>query len=176
MVIFPNDIFNVMLDLIWFSAMMLLAFHGTFWQKLAAVSVLYPLAVSQNFLIMDMLGKLWMQTGGTLPFEILCSLADTFLHLSFWYVIFRLFEKRLHQMQKLFNDRIWILLGAICLASMVNIATCICFAPEESHKVWPAALACFATNLGSLFLAEYFTVSIQQNMERKNLMLQKRYV
>lgn len=175
MVIFPNDLFNVMLDLVWFLAMMLLAFHGSVWQKLAVVSVLYPLAVSQNFLIMDILGNLWMRTGSTLLMEIFCTLADTFLPLFFWYLILRLFRRRLFQMEKLFDNRSWILLGAICLASMVNISTCICLSPEQSYQVWPAAFACFVTNLGSLFLAEYFTISIQRNMERKNLMLQKSY-
>ena len=41
--------------------------------------------------------------------------------------------------------------------------------------MWPAAFACFTTNLGCVALAEYFIVSVRQNMERKNLMLQKSY-
>lgn len=41
--------------------------------------------------------------------------------------------------------------------------------------MWPAAFACFATNLGCIALAEYFITSIRQNLERKNLMLQKSY-
>ncbi len=175
MIIFPNDLFNIMLDLIWFLAMMLLAFRGNVWQKLAAVSILYPLVVSQNFLVIDLLGNLWIWSGRTYLMDIFCTLADTCLHLFFWYTILRVFEKRLFQMKKLFDHRTWILLDAICLASMVSITTCICFSPEKSSRIWPAAFACFATNLGSLFLAEYFTVSIQRNMERKNLMLQKIY-
>lgn len=175
MVIFPNDLFNVTLDLIWFLLMMLIAFQGSLWQKLAAVAVLYPLAVSQNFLILDMLGKIWILLGESPILSIFCTIADTFLHLLFWYLVLRLFERRLLPMKKLFDDRIWILLGAICLASLVNITTCIYFSPENSCKIWPAAFACLVTNLGSLFLAEYFTISIQQNMERKNLKLQKSY-
>ena len=175
MIIFPNDLFNVTLDLIWFLVMILLAFHGSIWQKLAAVSILYPLIISQNFLTMDILGQTWVMLGRSPLVSIFCSAADPFLHLLFWYLIFRLFEKRLLPMEKLFNDQIWTLLGVICLASLVNITTCIYFSPEESYKMWPAALACFATNLGSLFLAEYFTISIQQDMERKNLKLQKTY-
>lgn len=175
MIIFPNDLFNVTLDLIWFILMMLLAFEGSIWQKLAAVAILYPLVISQNFLIMDMLGQFSVLLGRPPVIEILCSIADVSLHLSFWYIIYRFFNKRLFQMRKLFNNRTWILLDTICLASLVSITTCIYLSPKESHKMWPAAFACFATNLGSLFLSEYFAVSIQRDMERKNLMLQKNY-
>ncbi len=175
MVIFPNDLFNVTLNLIWFTAVMMIAFHGSIWQKLASVAILYPLIISQNFLVLDILGHLLGYFGRNAVMEIFCSIADTFLHLFFWYVVYRLYGNKLIQMRKLFDNKIWILLGTICLASLVNITTCIYYTPKESYKMWPAAFACFVTNLGSLFLAEYFTVSIQRNMERKNLKLQKNY-
>ncbi len=57
-IIFPNDLFNVTMDLIWFILLMLTAFRGSVWQRLAAVAVLYPLVISQNFLVLDM-GKGW---------------------------------------------------------------------------------------------------------------------
>ncbi len=175
MIIFPNDLFNVTLDLIWFFALMLLAFQGSIWQKLAAVAVLYPLIISQNFLVMDLLGHMEALFGYSMAADIFCIIADPLLHLLIWYVIYRVFKKRLPQTKKLFDDRIWILLNVICLASLVSITTCIYCSPRESYKMWPAAFACFATNLGCIALAEYFTISIQQNMERKNLMLQKSY-
>ena len=78
-------------------------------------------------------------------------------------------------MKRLFNDKIWMLLDIICLASLVNITTCIYFTPKDTYKMWPAAFACFATNLGCVALAKYFVISIQQNLERKNLKLQKSY-
>ena len=175
MIIFPNDLFNVTLDLIWFTALMLLAFQGNIWQKLAAVAVLYPLIISLNFLTMDMLGKLGTFLGWSDTMEILFIIADSCLSVPIWYGIYRIFEKHLNQMGKLFDDKIWMLLDAICLASMVSITTCIYFSPKKSYKMWPAALACFATNLGCIVLAVYFITSIRQNMERKNLMLQKNY-
>lgn len=175
MVIFPTDLFNVTLVFIWFTALMLLAFQGGIWQKLAAVAVLYPLIVSLNFLTMDMLGKLGTFLGWSDLTDLLFIIADSCLSVSVWYGIYRVFEKHLNQMGKLFDDKIWMLLDAICLASMVSITTCIYFSPEKSYKMWPAALACFATNLGCIVLAIYFTTSIRQNMERKNLMLQKSY-
>lgn len=97
------------------------------------------------------------------------------LHLLIWFCIYRVFEKYLVQLGKLFDSKTWIMLCVICLASLVSITSAIYFSPEESYKMWPSALACFATNLGCIALAEYFLNSIRQNMERKNLMLQRNY-
>ena len=175
MVIFPNDFFNITLDLIWLAVMMLLAFKGSIWQRLAAVAVLYPLMVSQNFFILDILGVTGTWLGWSTAIDIFCSLADPILHLLIWLGIYKIFKKYLSQMKRLFNDKIWMLLDIICLASLVNITTCIYFTPKDTYKMWPAAFACFATNLGCVALAKYFVISIQQNLERKNLKLQKSY-
>lgn len=175
MIIFPNDFFNITLDLIWFTIMMLLAFKGSVWQKLAAVAVLYPLMVSQNFFVLDILGMTGTRIGWSKAIDIFCSIADPVLHLLIWYGIYIIFKKHLGQMKRLFDDKIWLLLDVICLASLVNITTCIYFTPSDTYKMWPAAFACFATNLGCIALARYFVISIQQDLERKNLMLQKNY-
>lgn len=175
MVIFPNDFFNITLDLIWLIFLMLIAFQGSIWQRLAAVAVLYPLIISQNFFVMDMMGTLGSWFGWPLAMDIFCTIADPCLHLIIWYAIYRFFIKHLAQTRQLFDDKIWILLTAICLASLVSITTCIYFTPRETYKMWPAAFACFTTNLGCVALAEYFIISVRQNMERKNLMLQKSY-
>lgn len=174
-IIFPNDLFNVTLDLIWFILLMLAAFRGSVWQRLAAVAVLYPLVISQNFLVLDMLGYLCERFGRTEAVELACTFADPLLHLLIWYGIYRYFEKYLGQTEQLFDDRIWILLDGVCLASLVSVTTCIYCTPERTWQMWPAAFACFAANLGCIALAEYFITSVRQNMERKNLMLQKSY-
>lgn len=175
MVIFPNDFFNITTDLIWLAIMMLLAFKGSIWQRFAAVAVLYPLMVSQNFFVLDILGVTGTRIGWSMAIDVFCSVADPILHLLIWYSIYKIFKKHLSQMKRLFNDKIWILLDVICLASLVNITTCIYFTPKDTYKMWPAAFACFATNLGCVALAKYFVISIQQDLERKNLKLQKIY-
>ena len=174
-IIFPNDLFNVTLDLVWFIVLMLAAFRGSIWQRLAAVAVLYPLIISQNFFVLDMLGTTGERLGWSLAVDMTCMVADPVLHLLIWYGIYMFFEKHLYQIDKLFDDRIWILLDVICLASLVSITTCIYFTPEEPYKIWPAAFACFGTNLGCIALAKYFLISVRQDMERKNLVLQKSY-
>lgn len=175
MVIFPNDFFNITIDLIWLTVMMMIAFRGSIWQRAAAVSVLYPLIVSQNFFVLDILGVIGTKIGWSAPVDNFCSIADPVLHLLIWYGIYKLFNNHLSQMKQLFDNKIWLLLDVICLASFVNITTCIYFTPKDTYKMWPAAFSCFATNLGCIVLAKYFVISIQQNLERKNLKLQKNY-
>lgn len=175
MIIYPNDLFNVTLTLAWFFALMLIAFHGSIWQKLAAVAVLYPVVISQNFLVLDMFTHWGSSLGWPAAVNAAYIILDPLCHLLIWFCIYRMFEKHLIQARKLFDANTWIMLCVICIASLVSITSSIYFSPEESYKMWPAALACFATNLGCIVLAEYFLTSIRQNMDRKNLMLQKSY-
>ena len=92
MIIYPNDLTNVIIDLIWFTALMLTAFYGSVWQRLAAVAVLYPLILSQNFFVMDFFGVFGNWLGWSLALDIFCTVADPVSHLLIWYGIYRLFE------------------------------------------------------------------------------------
>ena len=175
MTIFTNDMFNVTLDLLWFTALMLVAFKGRVVPKLASVAIFYPLIISLNFLIQDLLGVVYFSLDATLFASIFCHLSDAFLHILFWYVLYRLFRQRLFDISRLFDQNTWILLGAVCLASLVSITTVIYYAPAESYKIWLCALACIITNIGSLCLAGYFSNSIRLEAERNNLKLQQEY-
>lgn len=174
-VVFAQDLFNITTVLLIFTAMVLFLFTGKLPARLAAVTILYPLVISQNFLIMELLGRFYFSTGKNPIVNIIVSWTDSLLHTLFWFLLFHLVRKKLSQVSLLFDDKTWWLLSSVCFASLVSITSAIYFAPEESWKMWPAALACFLTNLSSLYLAEYFSVSIRHNMERQNLKLQKEY-
>lgn len=176
MVIYPNDVFNITLDLLWFSVMVLIAFEGSLPRKFAAVAVLYPLIIALNFLVMDILTFLYFYTGEFFALNIIFDLIDAMVHILFWFVILKFFQKRLMQIGSLFDSPTWLLLGTVCTSSMVSITTCIYFSSEKaSYKFWLCALACIVTNISCLYLAEYFANSIKQNMERKNLKIQQDY-
>lgn len=128
-----------------------------------------------DFLIQDLLGVVYFSLDATLFASIFCYLSDAFLHILFWYVLYRLFRQRLFDISRLFDQNTWILLGAVCLASLVSITTVIYYAPAQSYKIWLCALACIITNIGSLCLAGYFSNSIRLEAERNNLKLQQEY-
>lgn len=175
MIIFANDVFNVTLDLLWFLAMMLICFRGKIILKLTITALLYPIIIALNFLVMEVLGYLNIWNGEGFAMDIFCTLADGLIHVAVWYVIYKSFQKHLSQMEKLFDDKTWTLLGTICLASFVSITTCIYFAPKETYKIWPCALACIVTNIGCLYLGGYFANNIKRDIEQKNMKLQKVY-
>ena len=158
-----------------FAALMLVAFKGRALPKLASVAIFYPLVISLNFLIQDLLGVVYLSLDATLFASIFCYLSDAFLHILFWYVLYRLFHQRLYDFSRLFDQNTWILLGTVCLASLVSITTVIYYAPAQSYKIWLCALACIITNIGSLCLAGYFSNSIRLEAERNNLKLQQEY-
>lgn len=175
MLIYPNDIFNITLALLWFLGLLFLAFRGTSSHKFAVAAVLYPLVIALNFLLSDVGLKLWAGLREGVYVEEILLTADSVIHVLFWYAILKFLQKRIKQVETLFDHKTWMLLGTVCLASMVNITANIYFCPKESYKFWFSALACMATNIGCLFLAEYFTKSIKKDMETKNLKLQKEY-
>lgn len=175
MTIFPNDRFNVTLALIWLLLLLLLCFKGDLVARLSVVMILFPMIIAENFLAVELLGYFYYQTGRLFVVDVATSLLVSGSCILFWYLINRLVKARVGQASRLFDRRAWLLLGAICLASLVSIMTFIYFAPQESWKVWPGALACLMTNIGSLYLAGYFVNSIKVQADRKNLQLQQNY-
>lgn len=175
MVIYPNDFYNVTLDFVWMLVLVLVCFRGKPAQKLAAAAVLYPIVIALNFLLMDLVIMIFVQSGSLWWVESVLELLQSASGVLFWYAIYRAFAERLRLACKLFDGRTWGLLASVCMASMVSITTCVYFAPRESWKIWPCALACIATNIGSLYLTGYFVKSIHAAMEQKNQRLQQAY-
>lgn len=175
MVIRANDMFNITLDLIWLTALMLVCFKGKIMARLSAVTIIYPLIIAQNFLVSELSRCLWLMSGRALWVNIVTDLMEPVFHLGIWYLICKAFQKHVSPASRLFNDKTWALLGCVCLASLVSITVCLFYAPQETVKIWPCALACMATNIGSIYLAGYFVNSIQMEMEQRNLKLRQDY-
>lgn len=175
MVIFPNDMFNVTFDFFWIIAMMLVCFKGSVLQKLSVATVLYPLIIAQNFLIEDIGLYIYIMAGRSFWAEQILRILQSFIFVFIWILLYRTFENRLKLAGRLFDNKTWLLLGSVCMASMVSITVCIYFTPEETYKIWPCAVACMITNISSLYLAGYFTQSIRMGMEQKNMRLQQAY-
>ncbi len=144
MTIFTNDMFNVTLDLLWFTALMLVAFKGRALPKLCVGGYLLSAGHLIKFSHPGSVGcSIFIFRCHTFA-SIFCYLSDAFLHILFWYVLYRLFRQRLYDFSRLFDQNTWILLGAVCLASLVSITTVIYYAPAQSpgsgYAPWPASL------------------------------------
>lgn len=65
------------------------------------------------------------------------SIADGLIHILFWYFIYRTFVSKVRQASRLYSQNTWILLGIICLASLVSITVCTYYTPERHTKYGP---------------------------------------
>lgn len=175
MVIDPKDMFNVTLALIWLLLLMLFCFQGSVISKFSVTAVIYPLIIALNFLSSDVSLSIWLASGKSHLVDMTVNIMDGCIHVLFWYIIYKTFFNRVRQASRLYCQNTWILLGIICLASLVSITVYIYYPPEETYKIWPCAIACMATNIGSLYLAGYFVNTLQREMEQDNLRLQRDY-
>ena len=137
--------------------------------------MLYPLIISLNFLVSDFFSYLYIWTGRKLIIDLICQFTEVLIHIIFWLIVKKFFFKHLKNIGKLFDDKIWLLLCIVCLASLASITTCIYFSPQGSYKIWICALSCLVTNIGILFLTRYLENSIREKIEQKNIKLQKEY-
>lgn len=175
MIIFPNDIFNILLSFFWLVALTLLAFHGSILERLGPVSILYPLVLSLNYLHTDLLGSIYYFTGKHLWVDYISTILGGILQAVFWYFIQRYLRKYLKNIHQIFTNTTWLLLNVVCFSSLVSVTAFTCFSPSRTYIVWFACMACIITNVGILYLAQYLSLSIQEKHELKHLKLQHEY-
>lgn len=175
MVIFPNDIFNILCTLIWFIALTFTAFEGSILERLGPVSIMYPMIISLNYLRTDMFGRIYYVTGKNLWMDYFSTLLGGLLPLIFWYIIRRYLNHYLKNVHQIFSNTTWLLINIICFSSLVSLTAFTCFSPSKTYIVWLVCIACIITNIGVLYLAQYLSTSIQKDTELKNLKLQQEY-
>ncbi|HJD47415.1 MAG TPA: GHKL domain-containing protein, partial [Candidatus Mediterraneibacter norfolkensis] len=103
-------------------------------------------------------------------------LAQVFLIL-FWYLFHRFMGERLSRTCGMLDQRSWLLLTVICLASLTAVISLISFQLSSTVEsvVYLCMVACIVTNFGTICLATRLADTILADMERRNLQLQKSY-
>ena len=144
--------------------------------KVSAVMILFPIVTAVNFLLNNMGTKIFFTFWGGMGFaNLLFSNVAEIIPMTFWYIFYRVMRQRLQKARQLLDRRSWLFLDLICLASLVAVVSLVCFTPSLAPAAYPCMLACIATNFTSIYLASYLADTIQAEMERKNLRLQKDY-
>lgn len=175
-VIQPMDSVNITVILLLFLGMNFLLFEGKWYVKLSVVMLLYPICTAVNFLNYN-LGTILFFTftdGSQLLNAWFSSLSEGLL-LLFWLLFYRLTRERFSRISELLDQRSWLFLDIICLASLTAVFSLTVFTPSIQPWAYPCMLACIVTNFGSIYLASYLADTILADMERKNLRLQKDY-
>lgn len=176
MVIFPNDAFNVTGVIPLFFVMLVVGYRAKILVRVSMVLLFFPIIVGLNFLALEISGY-FIVNYASVDSVMNPIIVDVFLILVlfFWLFFLRMMKKREGRTIELLDDKSWLLMDIICLASLFAVVSGVYFTPEESYKMWLCMLACVVTNLGSIRLVFYLAESIRSEMEKRNLKLQRDY-
>ena len=176
MVIFPRDVVNITVTIPLFFAMLLIGFKQKILVKASVVLMFFPIIISFNFLIQQIGTWIWinMLARDEIANAALSNLSYI-LNILFWYWFWKIWEKKTREMVDTLDEQSWLLLDAVCLASLTAVMSCVYYTPRESYKVWLCMLACLITNFASIRLVFYLAENIRGRLEQKNEKLQQDY-
>lgn len=176
MVIFPRDIFNITANIPLFLLMLIIGFKPKWLVKISVFLLLFPIIITVNFLTMDIGGRIWVEVFqrhvfvGTLIGQI--SVVATLL---FWYLFQKQAGGKIRDMATTLDNKSWLLLDAICLASLAAVISFVYYTPQETYKVWLGMFACLITNVSAIRLVFYLAENIRGKLEQKHAKLQQDY-
>lgn len=176
MVIFPQDPFNITINIPLFFLMLIIGFKQKWLVKISVLLLFFPIIITINFLTMDISGKIWViffhpnQLANTLVANL-----SILVSLLFWYLFQKLVGGKIRDMATTLDNKSWLLLDAICLASLTAVISFVYYTPQESYKVWLGMFACLITNVSAIRLVFYLAENIRGKLEQKNAKLQQDY-
>lgn len=191
MIIYSNDLPNLLGMLLGFFAYVAVFHQGHWARKLTAVLVFYPALIGVNYLMQDIGSRCFFSLTGlqgaapqlwTREQLLLSTLFHTIsllLRLLFWLLSWQFLRKYLHQITSNLTVKMWLVVDIMMLASFVAIFTIIYFMPENPWIVYPICGASIFSSFGCLYLASYICASVRtayhaQELEMKQSFYQER--
>jgi len=183
MIIYLNDATNVVGVLLGFYLYVLVFFQGKFIPKISAVTILYPLIVSVNYMCDDIGSVIWFTffnghvTNGGLISTMIHTLSF-FPRFFLWLAIWRYCKKNMTGIHQLLTNKTWLLLDSICAAVFIGLFVVLNFVPdvpEEKIISYSVSLGSIITVIGCFYLVVYIANSIQTNFQLKNLQMEYQY-
>ena len=176
--LFAGDPVNIIGMLGLFLATVFFLFRGQWFVKLGIVMIFYPIVAAFNFLHNSLGATIFFSFSDDMGIKnyLFSVLAQVFLIL-FWYLFHRFMGERLSRTCGMLDQRSWLLLTVICLASLTAVISLISFQLSSTVEsvVYLCMVACIVTNFGTICLATRLADTILADMERRNLQLQKSY-
>lgn len=171
--IYPNEMLNVLGIFFLFIFMMLFLFQGSKILKLSVALILYPIIISVNMLLEDIGLKLWRFGGSGIYLDAMLHCSLYLIRILFWWFIYRFFKKYIVNCGTLLTIRMWVIIDIICLAPLFAMISFILFTPDKTLNIYPASFACIMTSLGCIYLTGYIAATIKTELENRNLKLQQ---
>lgn len=189
-IIYSNDLANLLGALLGFIAYIVVFYHGKWIEKLTAVLIFYPALIAMNYLMMDTGSRLffWItnasdQSEGWTGERYLLStgiyMVFLLLRLLFWLAAWKFLRTYLQQITSNLTIRMWLVVDILMMAPFVAVFTIIYFMPGNPVIVFPICAASIFSSFGCIYLASYICNSIQtayyaEELEQRQAYYQER--
>ncbi len=187
-IIYPNDLANLLGALAGFVVYIVIFHCGSWIEKLSAVLVFYPALIAVNYLMMD-IGKEIFYTSAGLPGGVSVEwneellLASTGIHtvslllrLLFWLGTFLGLKKYLLAVKSGLMAKMWLMIDVFMAAPCIAVFTIILFLPEESAIAYPICGASIFSSFGCIYLAAYICNAVQTAYRVQELEMRQNYL
>ena len=185
-IIYSNDLANLLGSLIGFSLYLILFHRGRWVEKLTAVLIFYPAVIAINYIMQDAGASLFFgitkapnETSAWTPEVMLLSTAihavTLLARLLFWTGAWLFLKKYLRDTTYTLTNRMWLIVDTLMLASVVSIFTIIYFMPDRIIIVYPICAASIFSSFGCIYLASYMCGAMQTAWHAQELEMRQNY-
>lgn len=186
-VIYSNDLPNLLGVLLGISVYLTVFHRGAPAEKLTAVLVFYPALIAVNYLMQDIGSRCFFSVTGapnssSLGWTHRQWLISTAFHtlslllrLLFWILAWQFFRKYLRWITSGLTYKMWFIVDTLMLASFVAIFTIIYFMPENPLITYPICGAAIFSSFGCIYLASYICTSVQTAYHAQELEIKQAY-
>lgn len=185
-IIYSNDLANLLGSLIGFSLYLILFHRGRWVEKLTAVLIFYPAVIAINYIMQDAGTSLFFsitkapnETSAWTPGVMLLSTAihavTLLARLLFWTGAWLFLKKYLRDTTYTLTNHMWLIVDTLMLASVVSIFTIIYFMPDRVIIVYPICAASIFSSFGCIYLASYMCGAMQTAWHAQELEMRQNY-
>ena len=185
-IIYSNDLANLLGSLIGFSLYLILFYRGRWVEKLTAVLIFYPAVIAIDYMMQDIgtllffgITKAPNETSAWTPEVMLLSTAihavTLLARLLFWTGAWLFLKKYLRDTTYTLTNRMWLIVDTLMLASVVSIFTIIYFMPDRIIIVYPICAASIFSSFGCIYLASYMCGAMQTAWHAQELEMRQNY-
>lgn len=185
-IIYSNDLANLLGSLVGFSLYLILFHRGRWVEKLTAVLIFYPAVIAINYIMQDAGASLFFgitkapnETSAWTPGVMLLSTAihavTLLARLLFWTGAWLFLKKYLSDTTYTLTNRMWLIVDILMLASVVSIFTIIYFMPDRIIIVYPICAASIFSSFGCIYLASYMCGAMQTAWHAQELEMRQNY-
>ncbi len=181
MIIYSNDLANLLGALLLISAYIIVFHEGHWAGKLTAVLVFYPSLIAVNYLTQDIGSRFFFflvnadsneelaWTHGQQVLSTAIYMLSQLLRLLFWILSWQVLRRYLRQITANLTVKMWLIVDCLMTASFVAIFTIVYFMPENPWIVYPICVASIFSSFGCIYLAAYICVSMQTEYYARQL-------